>query len=307
VRRVEADRSVVARGFFSEVEALPGRVPGLPEADDAVGLDQDVIVEEVAMDQVALRGDALGDGIVSAERLAKRNNTRDRERRAGLACCEEVLLVCTEADDVVTTCLTERECLRPDAGAERRDIADVAAAPGHQERLNAGHVNDHCQHSSKVGREYILLWFDCFILFEILKELLSQCRFDPFAVIQKLAPAGRALKMRDPLQDCARIAIDRGEKPAIGLEMVEPGTAADFFRISMRLLNIGKHCLQLLPACSNLGTAERADTVVISVREVNAHHTVRIGRITTKAISQNECPSCAPSPLAGEGWDGGDR
>jgi hypothetical protein len=25
----------------------------------------------------------------------------------------------------------------------------------------------------------------------------------------------------------------------------------------------------------------------------------------TKAISQNEDPSCAPSPLVGEGWDGG--
>ncbi len=27
----------------------------------------------------------------------------------------------------------------------------------------------------------------------------------------------------------------------------------------------------------------------------------------SKAISQNEYPSCSPSPLAGEGWDGGDR
>ena len=26
-----------------------------------------------------------------------------------------------------------------------------------------------------------------------------------------------------------------------------------------------------------------------------------------KEISQNEYPSCSPSPLAGEGWDGGDR
>src|SRR5712691_7747648 len=27
----------------------------------------------------------------------------------------------------------------------------------------------------------------------------------------------------------------------------------------------------------------------------------------TKAISQNEYPFCSPSPLAGEGWDGGGR
>ena len=28
-------------------------------------------------------------------------------------------------------------------------------------------------------------------------------------------------------------------------------------------------------------------------------------KLTSKAISQNEYPSCSPSPLAGEGWDGG--
>ena len=29
--------------------------------------------------------------------------------------------------------------------------------------------------------------------------------------------------------------------------------------------------------------------------------------LTPKAISRNEYPLCSPSPLAGEGWDGGDR
>ena len=120
-------------------------------------------------------------------------------------------------------------------------------------------------------------------LFEILQKLRSQGRFDPFAVIQKLAPAGRALKMRGAFLDCTRIAVDRWEKPAIGLEMVEPGTSADCFCLSIRLLHVGKHGLQLLPSCLNLGTTERADTVVIPIREVNAHHAVRIGRIATKA------------------------
>jgi hypothetical protein len=120
-------------------------------------------------------------------------------------------------------------------------------------------------------------------LFEILKKLLSQCRLDTFAVIQKLAPAGRALKTRVSFLDFARSAVDRWEKPAIGLEMVEPGSSADFFRIRIRLLHVGKHCFQLLPSCINLGTAERAEPVVISVREVNAHHAVLIRRIATKA------------------------
>src|SRR5438552_1031181 len=75
-------------------------------------------------------------------------------------------------------------------------------------------------------------------LFEILKKLLSQCRLDTFAVIQKLAPAGRALKTRVSFLDFARSAVDRWEKPAIGLEMVEPGSSADFFRIRIRLLHV---------------------------------------------------------------------
>src|SRR5215813_13816585 len=99
--------------------------------------------------------------------------------------------------------------------------------------------------------------------FEVLQELRSQRRFDTFAVIQKLAPAGRALKMRGAFLDCARIAVDRWEKPAIGLEIVEPGPATDCPRLRIRVLHEGKHGLQLLPACSNLGPAERTDSVGI--------------------------------------------
>src|SRR5687768_10464053 len=89
--------------------------------------------------------------------------------------------------------------------------------------------------------------------------------------------------MRLTFQDLTRIAIDRGKEPAIGLEMVEPGTTADGFRIGIGLLHVGKHGCQFLLAFLNLGAIERTNAVVISVREVNAHPAVRIGRITTKA------------------------
>src|SRR5439155_26155785 len=97
----------------------------------------------------------LGDSIVPAECLAKLDDAWDRERRAGVTCCKailgEVLLVHAEADDIVATCPAECERLRPDTRAEMHDVAAIAAEPGPTERLNTGHVDDHCQHSSKVG------------------------------------------------------------------------------------------------------------------------------------------------------------
>ena len=57
IGHVEADRGVVTPGFISKVDALSGRVPGLPEAEPGE------IVEEVAdhpAGPVQHAGDAVG-------------------------------------------------------------------------------------------------------------------------------------------------------------------------------------------------------------------------------------------------------
>src|SRR5262249_62190903 len=118
---------------------------------------------------------------------------------------------------------------------------------------------------------------------ETRQKLRPQGRFEPFAVIQKLAPAGRALQMPRAFLDGTRLAVDRWEQAAIGFEMVEPGAAADGFGRRIRALHVGKHDVQLVLALHNFGPAEWANTVGIVVREVNAYPTIRIGRVAPKA------------------------
>src|SRR5262249_708294 len=89
--------------------------------------------------------------------------------------------------------------------------------------------------------------------------------------------------MRGAFLDDSRLAIDGGEQPAIGFEMVEPGPSKDQLRRTMRLLDVGEDGVEILAACTHLRPAERAGPVRIMVREVNAHPAVRIGWVAPKA------------------------
>src|SRR5215467_12419561 len=76
---------------------------------------------------------------------------------------------------------------------------------------------------------------------EIGEQLLAQPWPDRFAVIQKLPPAGLALQMRVAFLDDTRRSINRGERPAIGFEMVQPGPSQDGVRrLRMGLLHVGE-------------------------------------------------------------------
>src|SRR5215216_5902044 len=83
----------MAHSLAPQVDALPGRIPGRPEREpgdvveevtvhrtspidhraDPIARDQHVVVQEVAVDQVAVRGTVVDEGLESLECLLERS------------------------------------------------------------------------------------------------------------------------------------------------------------------------------------------------------------------------------------------
>ena len=96
MRYVEANYRVVTRGLFSKIDPAPGRVSGRPELEpgeviekiavhraapiedraDAAVCDQDVVVQQVAMDEVSPRRTVRNQRLEARQRFVERTGTR---------------------------------------------------------------------------------------------------------------------------------------------------------------------------------------------------------------------------------------